>query len=75
MYTKRSYHAGVAIDREHYVVIQGWNEENKLRLKTLDMFNNQTKQGIDIPLKMSYERSNCLAFFCKWQNLCHGIQC
>ena len=52
MSTKRGEHAGVAIDCQRYVVIGGGNKENR-GLNTLKMFNHQTKQWIDIPLKIS----------------------
>ena len=52
MSTKRANHAGVALDSKRYVVIGGYNYENYNNgLKTLEMFDHQTKQWIDIPLK------------------------
>ena len=34
MSTQRGYHVGVAIDKERYIIIGGWNDENN-GLKTL----------------------------------------
>ena len=62
MSTKRYQCASIAITKEKFVVLGGWDDEF-IPLDTNEIYDNETKQWKDIPFKMSGGRHGCLAWY------------